>query len=596
MERNRKGFRHTRQSEYFLRGNALTHFFGQRESAMRILDKPEASERVLLPVEAIRSVEFGFEQAEVTPTRQGNDLVLSFSNGAQLIFRNFFLLNAEDFPNLPFADGVKALNGLDLSFQDAVDPHSLDPYGAGASSGPEDSGTDAVPGTRQVRESRYNLWDTERESDTMRIIRSGLDVPSDGERPFASGEHYRPSPEWRAPSSEGGNDRVTSALAADPFFTENSLSVNAAPMFSSLDAALSVEEAGVWGGRPGAPHPNQVYDGRITATGGAVASDPDGDALIWRVRGASGSGTGVETAYGQVSIRPDGVYTYTLDAGRSNALAEGETVTDSFTLLVSDGRGGTAEEIVTVTITGSNDAPVLSFASGGGVHVLSGRHSGDAVSGALAVADPDSDGAPGQSVGALPSQQFAIKAGADTTGSAAQNTSDGSATFTTDKGILTVRPDGSYTFEYTGNKPVDADATLHFVVQTTDAHGAVSNEQDIVVTLTPNQIPIITSTEHSHTVKEAGVKDGGNLPEAGTDTISGRITATDADNDTLTYGFKTGTTGAGKYGMLTLNPDGSYSYRLDNSLDAAQKLNSGQTETETFIITVSDGQTGGNVE
>ena len=71
----------------------------------------------------------------------------------------------------------------------------------------------------------------------------------------------------------------------------------------------------------------------------------------------------VVTRYGTVSVGPDGTYEYTLDASRSNALAQGETATDSFTLLVSDGRGGTAEQIVTVTITGTNDAPELSFAS-----------------------------------------------------------------------------------------------------------------------------------------------------------------------------------------------------------------------------------------
>lgn len=111
----------------------------------------------------------------------------------------------------------------------------------------------------------------------------------------------------------------------------------------------------------------------------------------------------------------------------------------------------------------------------------------------------------------------------------------------------------------------------------------------------PNNAPRV-SIDTPLPLKEAGVKDGGKQSEAGTDTISGRITATDADNDALTYSLKIGTTNVGKYGTLTLNQDGSYSYRLDNSLDAAQKFNSGQTETETFIITVSDGQTGGNVE
>ncbi|MCR8548988.1 ExeM/NucH family extracellular endonuclease [Salipiger sp. P9] len=46
-----------------------------------------------------------------------------------------------------------------------------------------------------------------------------------------------------------------------------------------------------------------------------------------------------------------------------DALAEGETAQDSFTYVVDDGKGGTDTATVTVTITGRNDAPVLSAPS-----------------------------------------------------------------------------------------------------------------------------------------------------------------------------------------------------------------------------------------
>ena len=51
-------------------------------------------------------------------------------------------------------------------------------------------------------------------------------------------------------------------------------------------------------------------------------------------------------------------------AGASfDALAEGEQVTDTFTYIVDDGKGGTDTATVTVTLTGTNDAPVLTVAS-----------------------------------------------------------------------------------------------------------------------------------------------------------------------------------------------------------------------------------------
>ncbi|MFS2097290.1 VCBS domain-containing protein, partial [Pseudomonas sp. Pseusp11] len=51
-------------------------------------------------------------------------------------------------------------------------------------------------------------------------------------------------------------------------------------------------------------------------------------------------------------------------ASAVQSLQAGETHNEVFTILVSDGLGGVDTQQVTVTVTGSNDAPVLSFASG----------------------------------------------------------------------------------------------------------------------------------------------------------------------------------------------------------------------------------------
>ena len=50
---------------------------------------------------------------------------------------------------------------------------------------------------------------------------------------------------------------------------------------------------------------------------------------------------------------------YTITEGELDFLAAGETVTAVFTVNVNDGHGGTACEDVTITITGTNDAPVV---------------------------------------------------------------------------------------------------------------------------------------------------------------------------------------------------------------------------------------------
>ena len=74
--------------------------------------------------------------------------------------------------------------------------------------------------------------------------------------------------------------------------------------------------------------------------------------------------TAIENAF---SISPDALnanngtinWTYTITEGELDFLAAGETVTAVFTITVNDGNGGTDTQNVTINITGSNDAPVI---------------------------------------------------------------------------------------------------------------------------------------------------------------------------------------------------------------------------------------------
>src|SRR5436190_753649 len=147
-------------------------------------------------------------------------------------------------------------------------------------------------------------------------------------------------------------------------------STNDAPLITSAAQSGAVSE-----GDDGASQ---------SATGQVTFSDVDAsDTHIFSLSSAA--------AYGSASVAQDGSWHYTVsDAGAVDALAAGETLSDTFTVKVADSQGGFASQDVKITITGTNDAPVI-----GGVHtgavtedvnVVAGNIS---TSGALTIADVD---------------------------------------------------------------------------------------------------------------------------------------------------------------------------------------------------------------
>ncbi|MGQ7325492.1 VCBS domain-containing protein, partial [Streptococcus suis] len=92
--------------------------------------------------------------------------------------------------------------------------------------------------------------------------------------------------------------------------------------------------------------------GTPTGSGTLVASDADvGAVLTW-----TGSAAG---AYGSFAIAANGQWTYTLDNNLAvtQALTEGQSVTETFTTTVTDDKGAAATKLVTITVAGANDLP-----------------------------------------------------------------------------------------------------------------------------------------------------------------------------------------------------------------------------------------------
>ncbi|KJC47758.1 hypothetical protein UP09_09085 [Bradyrhizobium sp. LTSP885] len=98
---------------------------------------------------------------------------------------------------------------------------------------------------------------------------------------------------------------------------------------------------------------NVVEDTSVTANGTLTVHDIDaGEAAFKPVASAALAG-----AYGNFTFdSADGAWTYTLDHARANGLSDGQVVHDQLTVASVD---GTAQQVIDVTVTGSNDAPVI---------------------------------------------------------------------------------------------------------------------------------------------------------------------------------------------------------------------------------------------
>lgn len=130
--------------------------------------------------------------------------------------------------------------------------------------------------------------------------------------------------------------------------------------------AAAVSEAGV---NPG----NTLFAGTPNVVGNLVANDTvslpvtvTGVLAGAAILAAGNVGAAVSGTYGQLTLNSAGDYIYTLDNvdPATQALAQGVTAQEIFTYTVQDTLGQTSTASLVVTITGTNDAPVITSAPG----------------------------------------------------------------------------------------------------------------------------------------------------------------------------------------------------------------------------------------
>jgi len=109
-------------------------------------------------------------------------------------------------------------------------------------------------------------------------------------------------------------------------------------------------------------------------------------------------------------------------------------------------------------------------------------------------------------------------------------------------------------------------------------------DQIVTITNADNNLPVANNDENS--INKGELNIAGNLLDNDTDTDNDILTVSEINSSSSI------TTISGNYGSLSCIISGEYTYTLDNSNDAVNKLNNNQTLTETFSYNVTDGKGG----
>ena len=288
---------------------------------------------------------------------------------------------------------------------------------------------------------------------------------------------------------------------------------------------------------------------------------------------------------------------FTLDNSNAvlQSLAQGQSITQVYTVTFTDNHGAQVSQDVTVTINGANDAPTIISSAADAAGAVTEDSATLSIGGTLEIQDLD-----------LIDTHTAEAVFKSATSNAQLPGFDGSTplgTFTIDGDVAEFNTDTSnnatlgWHFSLDNNDAVlqslaqGQTITQVYTITFTDNHGAQVC-QDVTVT--------ITGTNDAPTLADLHI--GPLTDTAAADTFSdltGQLSGADADSGetaTLTYAVLNAdhhavTTVAGLYGSLTVNPDGSYSYVPDAT--AINALPEG-SYADTFTVQTKDahGATG----
>ncbi|SFJ80520.1 VCBS domain-containing protein, partial [Bradyrhizobium sp. Gha] len=332
--------------------------------------------------------------------------------------------------------------------------------------------------------------------------------------------------------------------------------------------------------------PSFIWSGG-SLTAGQISALTNASSLALTKTDSTGSGAG--------SV----AWSYNAQDKTFDFLAAGQTLTATYAVSIDDGHGGTTSQNVVVTITGTNDVPVItSGAQTGAITELAGQlgsTTSDTANGAVTFTDAD-----------LSDSHTVSVMGVTASGATSGLPSNATLLSWLTLGTLTDSPNGGTgsngwsfsaqdkNFDYLA---AGQTVTLSYTVQVADTHGG-SASQNVVVTVTGtnDQPSIVAAATHA----AGAVTEDATSPDLST---TGTIAFDDVDLIDTHTASVTPDSGNTLGGTLTLGAvsespttsGGTVGWTYTVADNATDDLAAGQTATESFTVSIADGH-GGTVD
>ncbi|WP_241134911.1 retention module-containing protein [Achromobacter xylosoxidans] len=362
-------------------------------------------------------------------------------------------------------------------------------------------------------------------------------VQPDGSYVFVPGTSFQHLPEGQTTTT------TISYVVTDPSGATSTATVEVTVVGVNDPAQITAA-------KPGDDAGTVKEDGNLVTGGKLDVTDKDaGEATFNPQTDAKGD-------HGKFSIDANGNWKYELDntSDKVQALKDGEKVTDTITVTVDDGHGGTATKTITVDITGTNDAAVITPSKPGDDKGTVQEDTTLTASGKLDVADPDA----GEAV-FRPQTDFQGQ-----------------------YGKFSIDANGNWSFKLDNDaKAIQQLGAKEHLTETFTVTSADGVTSQVVIT--------INGTNDAPTI--SGVATGAVKEDAADTTVSGQLAKQDVDA-TDKHTWSVNNEGKGQYGTFTVDQNGKWTYVLDNDSAKVQALTEGQKVTDTITVTVDDGNGG----